>query len=183
MRVSQENTTGILALSQELAQNGSQKTTSSIGAKTFKEQQDEKYANLGEIEGYRETFGLDSIENMTTAEYAAFQRATSNLSPAEKIKAAQSIHLVAAVYFQVQTDSLSKDKGSSVDVTSSDAVQSGSGKYTLPCSQGFFQNNTDVLTQGISALNKLNNNECKTMAGFLQSFSGALQSKGINVTA
>ena len=111
MRVSQENTTNILGLSQDLIQSGSQKTTSAEKAKTFKEQQKEKFTDLNDIEGYRETYGLDTIENMTTAEYAAFQRATSNLSPAEKIKAAQSIHLVAAVYFQVQTDSLSKERG------------------------------------------------------------------------
>ena len=181
MRVSQENTNGILALSQDLAQGSSQKTTSSISAKTFKEQESEKYTNLNELEGYRETYGLDTIENMTTAEYAAFERATSNLSPAEKIKAAQSIHLVAAVYFQVQTDSLAKEKGSSLDASTSD--ETTISKFALSNSKGFFQNNTDVLFQGITALNKLNNTEGKTMAGFLQSFSGALQSKGINITA
>ena len=181
MRVSQENTTNILGLSQDLIQSGSQKTTSAEKAKTFKEQQKEKFTDLNDIEGYRETYGLDTIENMTTAEYAAFQRATSNLSPAEKIKAAQSIHLVAAVYFQVQTDSLSKERGGELDASTSDEITNN--KYTLANNKGFFQNNTDVLNQGITALNKLNNTEGKTMAGFLQSFSGALQSKGINITA
>jgi len=117
--------------------------------------------------GSRETYGLDTIKRMTDEEYAAFQRATANMSPNEKMQAAQSLHLVAKSFEEAQK------------------LLSGGGLAEIMSgnSEGYFKSNPDMIDKGISVLSQMSSGEGKSMASFLTSYKGALSSKGLNLSA
>jgi hypothetical protein len=118
----------------------------------------------------RETYGLDTIERMTDEEYAAFQRATSNMSPNEKIQAAQSLHLVAKSFEEAQK---MLSGGGMVAALSGESEDSG-----------YFKSNPDMIDKGISVLRQMSSGDGKSMANFLTSYKGALSSSGgLNISA
>lgn len=118
----------------------------------------------------RETYGLDTIERMTDEEYAAFQRATSNMSPNEKIQAAQSLHLVAKSFEEAQK---MLSGGGMVAALSGESEDSG-----------YFKSNPDMIDKGISVLRQMSSGDGKNMANFLTSYKGALSSSGgLNISA
>ncbi len=116
----------------------------------------------------RETYGLDTLARMTDEEYAAFQRATANMSPNEKIQAAQSLHLVAKSFEEAQK------------------MLSGGGMLAAMNSEndGYFKSNPDMIDKGIGVLSQISNGDGKTMASFLGRYKGALSSgSGLNISA
>jgi len=129
--------------------------------KTRESQKKEKQ----EYKEVRETYGLETIRRMSDEEYAAFTRATANMSPNEKIQAAQSLHLVAKSYQEAQK-----------------AINGGGMVDALSGGPGFFKNNPAVLDSGIRVLTQMNNGNSKEMAGFLSRFRGALASNGLNLS-
>lgn len=114
----------------------------------------------------RETYGLDTIRRMSDEEYAAFERATANMSPNEKIRAAQSLHLVAKSYQEAQK-----------------AIGGGGMVEAMNGDSGFFRNDPSILDSGIKVLSQMNNGNSREMAGFLSRFRGALASSGLNLSA
>jgi hypothetical protein len=138
------------------------KPSKSSADKTQESQKKEKQ----EYKEARETYGLDTIRRMSDEEYAAFARATANMSPNEKIQAAQSLHLVAKSYQEAQK-----------------AISGGGMVDALNGNSGFFKNDPAILDSGIKVLSQMNNGNSKEMAGFLSRFRGALASNGLNLSA
>lgn len=115
---------------------------------------------------HRETYGLQTLELMSDGEYAAFERATAALSPNEKMRAAQSLHLVAKSFQQAQST-----------INGSGLVDALNGK------NDFFTTNPNALDKGIQVLSQMNDGDSKNMSNFLTRYKGALSSKGLNLTA
>ncbi len=172
MRVIPDNNTlATLANSAENLSNnqaGTKKTLqTSTTAKTDTEATDKSTTTSDKTTNKtRETYGLDTIANMSDEEYAAFERATADMSPTEKMRAAQSLHLVAKSYQQAQTT-----------INGAGLVDYLNGKAD------FFSQNQNVLEQGIQVLKQMNNNDSREMSNFLTRYKGALASNGLNITA
>lgn len=113
----------------------------------------------------RETYGLDTLARMSDEEYAAFERATANLSEKDKMQAAQSLHLVSTSYQAAQKLLLG---GGLLDAMN--GVESS------------FTNNPEMLNKGIDVLSSMTNGEGKAMAGFLGRYRGALTSSSLNLS-
>ncbi len=123
-------------------------------------------ASVQSAPSYRETYGLSTLERMTDEEYAAFQRATANMSPSEKIQAAQSLHLVAKSFEEAQK--LLQGGGLAAIVDSE--------------SEGYFKSNPDMIDKGIGVLSQIKNGDAQAMASFLGRYKGALFSSGLNIS-
>jgi hypothetical protein len=177
MRVIPDNNTALSYLSNSSdgttsnnqADSATQKTSQASAASknTSKEAQDTKSTtnDKGSTKN-RETYGLDTIANMSNDEYAAFERATTDMSPTEKMRAAQSLHLVAKSYQQAQNM-----------VSGAGLVDYMNGKTD------FFSQNQNALEQGIQVLRQMDNGDSKAMSNFLTRYKGALSSNGLNLTA
>ncbi len=159
-----QNTTDSL-LSNNKAQTNETLSTAKT-SKTSKNETNTQSASTADAN--RETYGLDTIARMTDEEYAAFQRATANMSPNEKIQAAQSLHLVAKSFEEAQK------------------MLSGGGMVAAMNSEndGYFKSNPDMIDKGIGVLSQMSNQDGKAMANFLGRYKGALSSSGgLNISA
>jgi hypothetical protein len=143
-----------------------QDTTATTKTTTAKTTTDTK-TDATNTEIPRETYGLDTLKQMTDVEYEAFQRATATMSPNEKIQAAQSLHLVAKSYQEAQK------------------MMSGGGMVEAlnGNSNGLFKSDAAILDNGIKVLSQMSNGDGRTMANFLGRYKGALSSGGINLSA
>jgi hypothetical protein len=154
--------------SESLFSNNKAQTNETSGsATTTTASNDTAEAKSTKTAEVRETYGLDTIKRMTDQEYAAFQRATANMSPNEKIQAAQSLHLVAKSFEEAQK------------------MLSGGGMLAAMngTDEGYFKSNPDMIDKGISVLRQMSSGEGKSMASFLTSYKGALSSNGLNLNA
>lgn len=125
-------------------------------------------SSTGSDSSDRETYGLAVLKNMSDSEYSAFERATSDMSVTQKIQAAQSLQLLATSYQQAQT---ALSGGGLAQMLSGDSQS------------GFFQTNPSSLTQGIQVLSQMNSNDAQGMASFLKSYSAALSTNSLNISA
>lgn len=141
-------------------------TSSSTKAVDSNTSTDETQKQSDQLTSKRETYGLATLENMSDEEYAAFERATANMSPTEKMRAAQSLHLVAKSYQQAQSN-----------------INGGGLVNYMNGNTDFFTQNTNVLEEGIRVLNQMNDGSSKAMSNFLMRYKGALASNGLNLTA
>lgn len=162
-----QNSADSLFVNSRQASTESEIASSKVKKTTGKESKND--ATLDRGQKYRETYGLDTLQKMTNEEYAAFERATANMSPNEKIQAAQSLHLVAKSFAEAQKMINGGGLASSVGA----AEQNG----------GYFKNNPDMIDKGISVLKNMTNLNAKDMANFLSRYKGALIGGGLNLSA
>jgi hypothetical protein len=171
MRIAQDSTS-LLALAGSpdyLSDGSSAKSTPSVVSttKSSTDKTEKSSSSTSTSTGsQRETYGLQTLQLMSDSEYAAFERATAALSPNEKMRAAQSLHLVAKSFQQAQS-----------------TINGGGLVNALNGKDDFFTSNLDALDKGIQVLKQMNDGDSKNMSNFLTRYKGALSSNGLNLIA
>lgn len=117
------------------------------------------------VEIYRDSYGLSTLAEMSNGEYKAFERATVNMAPNEKIRAAQALHLVFKSYQEAQKKLYEGDHAE---------LLSKEGK-------DYFKNNPDMLDKGIEVLGRIDNAQGRVLTSFLTRYRSALVTPELNV--